>query len=325
MTCRIVLIAALAVSAPMYAQTAKPPRPASSSAPDRANALELADSELSAGHRAEAARLYRTAADRFNSVHALVQLARLQVGDGATSAALDSLRKARARAPNSEDVLYAFAQVALSANAPLPALTALEPLTRMCPSVPDYQYLFGVSLLQGGALPEASDALREAHRLAPDRVLTLVALGLTLNGRKMYADAKPLLLHSLELEPANADALAALAEAEDGIGDLHSAETHARRALGMNENHGTANTVLGMLLMKQERYADARDALLKALASDPLSARTHYQLSLAYARLGDEAKSRQHVALYQKTLRELEDRLRKLRSETGLSAAGTQK
>ena len=54
---------------------------------------------------------------RTESVRALMQLARTQVQEGKAPAALDSLRKARALAPNSEEVLSAFAQVALTARA----------------------------------------------------------------------------------------------------------------------------------------------------------------------------------------------------------------
>ena len=57
--------------------------------------------------------------------------------------------------------------------------------------------------------------------------------------------------------------------------------------LARSANHGAANLVMGLLLMKRERYAEARDALTKAIAAAPDSAAAHYQLSLAYARLGD--------------------------------------
>ena len=43
--------------------------------------------------------------------------------------------------------------------------------------------------------------------------------------------------------------------------------------------------------MKQERYAEARERSMRAVAADPTSAKAHYQLSLAYARLGDEQAS----------------------------------
>jgi tetratricopeptide (TPR) repeat protein len=76
---------------------------------------------------------------------------------------------------------------------------------------------------------------------------------------------------------------------------------------------------MGLVLMKQERYAEARDAFLKAASAEHVSAKPDYQLSLAYARLGDEARAREHLEKYQRRQKEIEDRVRALR---GLSPGG---
>ena len=136
------------------------------------------------------------------------------------AAALDSLSKARALAPNSEDVLSAYAQLSLAVKQPMPAVLALQSLTRMCPSVSQYHYLLGVGLMAIGDMPSAVEALTEADRLEPERALTLLALGLALNNRKHFADARTTLVHSLELQPESIEAVAALAEAEVGSGKL---------------------------------------------------------------------------------------------------------
>ena len=157
---------------------------ASQPAQDRAALLKTAASALEAGQRAEAKRLYAEAADRFQSVGALLQLARLQTGEGDSSGAMTSLLAARGLAPNSEEVLSALAQVALAARLPVPAAGALDALTRMCPDVAQYQYLFGVAMMTAGDMVRATDALQAADRLEPNRALTLTALGLALNSRK---------------------------------------------------------------------------------------------------------------------------------------------
>ncbi|PYQ25614.1 MAG: hypothetical protein DMF81_01715 [Acidobacteria bacterium] len=175
--------------------------------------------------------------------------------------------------------------------------------------------------MQAGDMTAAVDALAEAERLEPNRVLTLVALGLAFNKRKLYAEAKPYLVRSLEREPESVEAVAALAESEEGLGELDEARAHALRAVARSPDQPTANLVLGMVLMKEERFAEARDALEKAAAADPTSAKAHYQLSLAYARLGDEARSRREVELYQKALREVEERLQELRGQAGSAPA----
>jgi len=80
------------------------------------------------------------------------------------------------------------------------------------------------------------------------------------------------------------------------------------------------NLVLGLVRMKLERYAEAREALERAVAGDPGSPKAHYQLSLACARLGDEAGARKHVELYQAKLKEIEERVNQIRTATGLAA-----
>ena len=70
--------------------------------------------------------------------------------------------------------------------------------------------------------------------------------------------------------------------------------------------------------MKQERYDEACAALEKALASDPTSPKAPYQLSLAWARRGDEAQAGRYLELYRRRVREIDGRLEQVRAETGI-------
>ena len=278
----------------------------------RERAFEQAAAALEAGRRAEAKALLASAGERFASVRALMQLARLQSGDGDAPGALATLERARSLAPNTEEVLSAIAQVSLAARAPVPAILALEPLTRLAPTVARHHYLFGVALMQAGDMPAAVEALQEAERLEPAHTLTSIALGIALNNRKMFGEARPFLLGALEREPENVEAVAALAETEEGLGELDAAETHAAHALRVAPAHPTANLVVGMVLMKRGRYSDARLALERAAAADTEAPKIYYQLSLACARLGDTAASERNLDLYREKLRAQETRLRDL-------------
>jgi tetratricopeptide (TPR) repeat protein len=215
--------------------------------------------------------------------------------------------------------LSAFAQVALRAQLPLPAIGTLQALTRMCPGDAQYHYLLGVALMQVGDFSPAVESLQAADRIEPDRPLTLLALGLALTNRKLYAEARAVLVRSVEGDPDHPEALAALAESEEGLDDLDSAEVHARRALAGASRNATAHLVLGLVFLKQQHYAEARDALHEAIAADPSSPKAHYQLGLACARLGDETCSQQHLAIYQRLLREIDERVQQLRTQTGVA------
>ncbi len=287
--------------------------------------LRLATAEIADGHPALAEQQLRAVATRYKSVQALLELARLQTRQKNAAAALVTLREARALAPNSEDVLNAFAQVSLSVRAPVPALQVLEPLARICPTTAQYQYMLGVGLMQAGDIQSSVAPLREADRLEPDRPSTLIALGLVLNTQRLYGDAKPYLLRALDLEPDNVDGVAALAESEEGLGELEPAETHALRALARASDHAIGNLALGMVRMKQERYEEACAALEKALAADPASPKAPYQLSLAWARRGDEAQSKKYLEIYRQRVLSIDTRLAEVRAKTGISGGGMQR
>lgn len=294
-----------------------------SAAQDRDAVLKSASAAMSAGRVDEAKRLLRDAGDRFGSVRALLQLARVQSTQGDAQGALDSVRAARRLAPNAEEVLLAYAQVSLAARLPVPAVLALESLARLCPTVAQYHYLLGVALVTAGDMPSASEALARAQTLEPDRPLTLVALGLVYNQQKRYDEAKTALARSLEVDPENVEARAALAETETGLDDLASAERDATRVLAVAPRHPRANLALGMVRMAQQRYTDAREALLAASAADPRSPKVDYQLSLVYSRLGDQAAAQRHVDLYQQKLRATEAELKALH-DAGFGAGGRQ-
>ena len=212
--------------------------------------------------------------------------------------------------------MSALGQVALAARLAVPAAGAFEALTRMCPEVGQYQYLLGVALMAAGDGVRATEALQAAEHLEPGRPLTLAALGLALNSRKQFAEAKTALTRSLELDPDRTEAIAALAEAEASLGDLKSAEAYARRALDAAPSDATAHLVIGMVRLQESRYEDARDALIKAVASDPQSPKADYQLSLVYARLGDTANAERSLESYRRKLADMNERVKAIRAGT---------
>jgi Tfp pilus assembly protein PilF len=95
-----------------------------------------------------------------------------------------------------------------------------------------------------------------------------------------------------------------LAEIAQSENELDRAEALSRRVLEGDARHAGANLVLGTTLLKRGDFDGARQALEVAAQSDPSSARTHYQLSLVYARLKDDARAQQALAAYQKARQE---------------------
>jgi tetratricopeptide (TPR) repeat protein len=271
---------------------------------ERELAFYLAGRELEAGGTERAEAQLFSLAQRFDSPRALHQLAQLRWRQGAIGEAATLLRQALELAPNSTALLDTYARLSLARRQPVYALIALEGLERMHPANTEYTYLLGVARLQVGDMTGALESLELATERSPDRSLAWAALGLTLNHLKRYDEARDALDRSLSLTPDSSEALAALAEAQAGLGEKRTAEANARRALARDPEQATAHLVLGMLHLEEGRHQAAVDELQQSVehSTGPSSAKAHYQLSQAYARLGDAEASRRHVELYRQAL-----------------------
>jgi tetratricopeptide (TPR) repeat protein len=261
-------------------------------------ALELAVAELAAGRTGRAETQLRSVVERYDSAQALVLLARLQLSRGEPSEAMATAERARVLAPNAEAVLDLEARAAFDADELPRTLAILDALVRMHPEAPEYPYRLGLAQMREGDVRSAVETLLHARDLEPERVSIEVALGLALNVQNRYEEAKDAFEAALRSEPANALALGGLSEAWLGLDRLGDAERLALQALALDPAQPTAHLTLGGVRLKQERYEEARSALLTAAEGDPGNAKAHYQLSLAYARLGDTERSRAELARY---------------------------
>jgi tetratricopeptide (TPR) repeat protein len=262
------------------------------------------------------------AAPRGESVRALLELARRQSKEVGQRRALATLEKARALAPNSEEVLHAYAEAKLAVDGPLAALPALEALARICPSVGQYHYLHGTALVRAGDVEAALVPLAEAARLEPEEPVLLTALGSALALRGRYAEAKPPLVKALSYAPDAAEALAALAHAEAGLAEWEPAEVHAQRALARAPGDATANLALGLVRLHQERHAEAQGALREAAAGDLLAAVAHEKLAAALAALGDAPGAEHARGLARSRAAEAQARTDRVRNVTGFVPEG---
>ena len=281
-----------AAAAPAPAQTPNPQDPA-------ARGASVSPEDL---QRAAAA----------GSVRARFELARLLASRGEGEPALTELGRALESAPSSEELLDAYARLALRLGKPIRALPALEALARLDDGNAETAYLLGVSLLQLGDPAVAGETLERATRLRPDMALAFTALGLARNLEKRYEQALAALSEAQVLSPGDLETEAALAEAEQGLGQLDAAATRAEAVLAKSP-HPTAMLVRGLVAMEKQDWPKARSTFETLLTAEPEAARVHYQLSLACARLGDTAASTKHRELYQKALVAQESRIRALR------------
>jgi tetratricopeptide (TPR) repeat protein len=254
------------------------------------------------------------------SVKALVERARADLRLNNARAAVESARRARELAPNSEEVLVAFADAALAARTSVPAVDALAALVRLAPTVAAYHYRLGRAWLEVGDAEAAGAALRESDRLEPNREQTLAALGTALNRRGLHSEAKAVLLRAASLDPEGADVQDALAEAEEALGETAAAEARAERVLSRVAADGVANRVLGLVRLKQERFAEARDALVKAAAADPGAPLVQESLATVYTKLGEPVLAKKHEDAARLAETQRAERVAEARRLTGFAA-----
>lgn len=272
---------------------------------ERDLALELAAMEVADERLAAANRQLRNVSRQFASTRATLELAEIAMRLRNRKLALDYAERARRLSPNSEEVLATHVRAALTAKIPSTATQSVEPLARMHPTVAEYQMLLGRVWIELGNPGEGVEPLLRAVELDPQYSPAFLPLGLALNHERRYDEARTFLTRHLVSHPEDLDALAALAEAEERLGDLGAAEARARGVLDHDANHGTAHLVIGMLHMRQERFAEARAAFEKSVEGGA-NIKAHYQLSLACARLGDRAAAEHHLEVYREAQKGVE-------------------
>jgi tetratricopeptide (TPR) repeat protein len=134
----------------------------------------------------------------------------------------------------------------------------------------------------------ANDAIREyllAIQLRPDEAELHEALGEVYLNKKSYDEAQAELERNLRLEPSRARTLCLLGRLYTGKRETEKAVPYLAKALRYQPDMPEAYSLLGTAYVRLGQYADAVPELEKAAALD-FYGDVHYQLSLAYRKLG---------------------------------------
>ena len=71
------------------------------------------------------------------------------------------------------------------------------------------------------------------------------------------------------------------------------------RVLERDPNYAPAYETLGGILLKQQKYDQAKNALEKAIALNPDSVKAHYQLGMLLGRMGRQEDASKELAIVQ--------------------------
>jgi predicted Zn-dependent protease len=229
----------------------------------------------------------------------------------------------------------------------------LDKASKRQPANPEIYKVLGLNYALGGMLWESEQAFRQAAALSPGDVELHYLDGRALYELEKFQDSEKELQHAIELDAASVKAWTALGQVEDRLGDAERAEQNYRKALdlcsGASRDCAWPLLELGFLASRQtgekqaERYFRravearpdwakphfylgktlaalgqldaARTALEAAAQIEPGQSQYEYQLAQVYRRMGDRAKSKQHLARY----RELAARERKKKTPAELN------
>lgn len=146
------------------------------------------------------------------------------------------------------------------------ALTELETAAKLNPNLPRLQYSLGIAYYSAHRNKEAIAAFEAELRQRPRDFSTLYYLAYIHEAEGNVEAAKQRLDAALQLEPQSAE----------------------------------ANLLLGKILVKQGRVAEAVIPFEKAVASDPNDSLKHWQLARAYRQLGRQKEADREFAEVQR-------------------------
>lgn len=124
-------------------------------------------------------------------------------------------------------------------------------------------------------------------------------------------DAKKEFDAELEIDPRNAGAEYVLGELARGADQMSEAIEHFTRATRLDAGFGDAFLGLGMSLVSAQRYSDAIPPLETAVKLQPENPAGHYQLAVAYGRVGRKEDAKREAALQREAAEKIDQEKKK--------------
>ena len=160
-------------------------------------------------------------------------------------------------------------------------------------------YMKGLSAWKAGRLTEAEGALVRALEIDPAHQRSLVNLARVYLDMDRPADALSQAKQALELNPSSGSALRVAGRAYAELGEANGAIEAYRQALVVDAGDAWSMNNLGLILIQQERFAEALPPLARAVELRGDVAVIHNNLGIALERSGYPAMA---ATVYGETL-----------------------
>ncbi len=217
---------------------------------------------------------------------------------GNASRALPALSKLSARYPDSPIFASTYARALASTGRTRESLTRLRAAVEQWPGDWSLYHELAVIARDLGEAEEARRAEDAALALRPDEPSALNGRGLLLTDAGRHDDAARAFEQATRQDPTNGVYFANLGNARRARGDLDGAAAAYQTALEHAPDLGDAANGLGVILVQQQRAADAVPWLERA-AQDPAFVEAQLNLGIALQESGNLPRA---VAQYRKVL-----------------------
>jgi len=148
------------------------------------------------------------------------------------------------------------------------ALLAYRTALKISPAISGFYKRYAELVIARGEQDEVVSALTGVVTSGNAEVSTYLTLGLVYQKKKAFTDAIAMYQAALKMEPANYEALAALASCQEANGDLRNAIVSYEQAIMMNDSATAEYRELGNVYMREGRDDAAVKVYLKFLAHD---------------------------------------------------------
>jgi tetratricopeptide (TPR) repeat protein len=250
-------------------------------------ALALANLFFSNGDLSRAFGSYEAALSLSpGCVQCLLQLAKIAGQQKDPEKALAYLLKAKKEQPNNPEILFEFGKTCLELDLADDAISALQTAARLQPNNDSYSYVLAsanVAKKQYEVAGKLFQALLTKH---PNDSALNYAMGSLLFLEVRLGEAAKYLRKSIDFQPNQIAAYYYLGLIAEGRGDNDEAVATLRDVSRRDPDYGPAYEALGGVLLKQQKYAEAEQALEKAVLLNPNSVKAHYQLGILMGRTG---------------------------------------
>jgi tetratricopeptide (TPR) repeat protein len=218
---------------------------------------------------------------------------------GRDEEAIKQLEPTRDATPPDPAALYTLGMAYLRAGKP-GLRTTLERLASFPAGLPALHLLQGQAFLRDLEFEQALDELKKAEKLNADLPRLYYALGLAHQQLGHNKEAIAAFEAELGRSPKDASALYYLALALEADGNLSAAQQRVNEALKLDPQAPEANGLLGKILFKQGRAAEAVKLVEAAVSKKPNDHEQRYLLARIYQHLGRREDAAREFAAVQK-------------------------